>query len=214
MPRVERKPAPDSRYKPVDTDKRWVRNRSPVTLPTLSFSSEPPDNREKAEAMIRLRVIRAGRDAWQEISKAESFDSWKLIGAALAIGKEHALRITQANAAWGRNYSKAFGEWMKEHGFTDMRPSDKSYAIALHEHFSEIVAWRAGLSDKQRSRLTTAQSNVKRWRATTVQRPACSAELRTKATMHWRRFLACMKALPPGEAEALWKSSLGEMMVP
>jgi hypothetical protein len=38
---------------------------------------------------------------------------WKIIGAALAIGKAHALRVTGANRAWGRNYSRAFCDWMR-----------------------------------------------------------------------------------------------------
>src|SRR5215469_10025995 len=41
----------------------------------------------KAEAIIRIRIIRAGRDDWLKITKADSFDAWQQIGAALAIGK-------------------------------------------------------------------------------------------------------------------------------
>ena len=95
-----------------------------------------------------------------------------------------------------------------------MRPSDRSYAIALSENLGAITAWRAGLSDKQRSRLTSAQSNVKRWRAATAERPACSGDVKARAARHWRCFLSAMRLLPPGEAEALWKSSLADMMVP
>jgi len=78
-------------------------------------------------------VIRAGIDAWQAINKAESFEGWKAIGAALAISKRHALKVTSANGAWGRNYSREFGTWMKQHGFGFIRASDRSHAIELHE---------------------------------------------------------------------------------
>jgi hypothetical protein len=195
-------------------DEREVK---PVSLPQLGFMAEQSpddDNAVKAEAIIRLRIIRAGKDAWEEIAKAESFDAWERIGAGIAIGKAHALRLSQANAPWGATYCRQFSTWAKEHGFGTMRASDRSYAIALHENIGAITAWRAGLSDRQRGRLTTAQSNVKRWRAGTGQvRRLCSGDLKRRATMHWRRFLVCMKALPPGEAEALWQSSLAEMMV-
>ena len=39
------------------------------------------------------------------------------------------LKATLAKIAWGRNYSLAFGTWMKESGFGFMRPSDRSYAL-------------------------------------------------------------------------------------
>ena len=85
-------------------------------------------------------MIRAGIDAWQAINKAESFESWKAIGAALAISKRHALKVTSANGAWGRNYSREFGTWMKQHGFGSMRASDRSHAIELHETSSRLFS--------------------------------------------------------------------------
>ena len=38
-----------------------------------------------------------------------------------------------ASAHTGRNYSREFGTWMKQHGFGSMRASDRSHAIELHE---------------------------------------------------------------------------------
>jgi hypothetical protein len=63
---------------------------------------------------------------------ARSDHGWKAIGAALAVGKAHALRVTGANAAWGRNYSREFSQWMKAHGFHKMTPSVRSHAIELN----------------------------------------------------------------------------------
>jgi hypothetical protein len=91
---------------------------------------------------------------WIELSApAVSFNS---IGAALAIGKQHALKTSQANAPWGRAYGKALHVWAREHGFSTMRASDRSSAIKLHENIGAITAWRAGISDRERDRLNTA----------------------------------------------------------
>jgi len=49
---------------------------------------------------------------------------------------------------------------MAEYGFAAMRPSDRSYAITLHENLEAIEQWRATLPDKQRRRLRGAQQNV------------------------------------------------------
>jgi hypothetical protein len=64
---------------------------------------------------------------------ARSDHGWKAIGAALAVGKAHALRVTGANAAWGRNYSHEFSQWLEHHGFKktssgfEMTPSVRSH---------------------------------------------------------------------------------------
>jgi hypothetical protein len=95
-----------------------------------------------------------------------------------------------------------------------MRSSDRSYAVALHENIGSITAWRASLSDKDRSRLVSPQSNVKRWRTATGQRCSRQCDLRADAMKHWRRFLSVMRALPQGQAEQLWQQSLFEMAQP
>jgi hypothetical protein len=171
---------------------------------------------DTAARFLEYRTIKFGREAWEQVNKAESFEGWRRIGAALAIGKAHALRFSGANAPEGQNYCREFSTWAKEHGFGTMRASDRSYAIAFYENIGSITAWRATLSDRQRNRLNTAQGNVRRWRISTGQRCShpCPGDLRRQATAAWRRFVAVMKLLPPGEAESLWQQSLFEMMQP
>ena len=57
------------------------------------------------------------------MNEAQSFDGWLAIGAALAVGKAFALRVTGANRAWGRNYSREFGASIKQRGFERMPAS-------------------------------------------------------------------------------------------
>jgi hypothetical protein len=63
-----------------------------------------------------MRTIRACRDAWEQIGKAESFSSWKSIGAALSIGKTHALpslaQISTGPALFPRIREMANGKWL------------------------------------------------------------------------------------------------------
>jgi hypothetical protein len=125
--------------------------KAPVTLPKLAFTAGHDDIKEAAERIATTRIIRAGRDAWEEIGRAEGFEAWKLIGKALAVGKAHALRVTGANAAWGQHYSREFGKWMKAHGFDTMPKPTRSVAIELHENANAIEAWRATLPEQQRS---------------------------------------------------------------
>ena len=94
-----------------------------VTLPRLVFMAG------KQSPNSTMRTIRAGRDAWQAIGKAESFEGWRSIGAALAIGRAHALRVTGANGAAGQHYCREFGKWVEE---IRIRPDAKIDTLRCH----------------------------------------------------------------------------------
>ena len=81
------------------------REPAPVTLPKMVFHTCADDGNEIKEAAARFcekRIIRAGIDAWRPSPTLHHSTAWKAIGAALSIGKAHALRVTGANQAWGR----------------------------------------------------------------------------------------------------------------
>ena len=145
----------------------WSEEKSeraaPVTLPQLTLRDIDieAEAKEAAAKVAERKVIRAGIDAWQAIGKADTFEGWKAIGAALSIGKSFALRATGANAAWGRNYCRVFGGWIKQHHFDRMAKSVRSVAIELHENVHAIEAWRANIA---RTPAATAD-------ASTIQRP-------------------------------------------
>jgi hypothetical protein len=186
----------------------------PVTLPPVASLDDIDVEKEAREAQARVqerRVVRKGLDAWREINRAESFNGWKAIGAALAVGKAHALRVTGANAAWGRNYSREFSQWMKQHGFDAMAKSVRSVAIELHENAKAIEAWRATLPERQRRRLVHPLSNVRRWKAASGQYQALrSRDLKWSAEYHWQRFISCVKALPQEQSHLLWQAVAAE----
>jgi len=187
--------------------------QAPVTLPKLAWLNQAPldnDDAEIKEAAARFaeqRIIRQGIEAWGAIAKAESFEGWKAIGKALQVGRDHALRVTGANAPMGRRYSKAFCEWTKRHHFDRMPKSTRSVAIELHENIEAIEQWRTTLTEKQRRRCVHPLSNVRRWRAATAQNKSSGTDSVSKAAAAWRRFVACMESLPPDQAAPLWQEA-------
>jgi hypothetical protein len=186
---------------------------APVTLPTTNVADADIEQeaREAAAKVAERRIVRAGIDAWRAIGKAESFEGWAAIGAALSVGKLHALKITQANAPWGSAYSREFGEWMKQHGFDTMKASVRSVAIELHENAKAIETWRATLPERQRKRLVHPLSNVRRWRAATGQyRAQRFRDAKWEAECTWRRFVSCVKALPADQAAPLLQAVSAE----
>jgi hypothetical protein len=183
---------------------------APVTLPSLRLP--PIDQKLDAEKLIERRTIRLGLDAWRNIGKAESFDNWKAIGAALSIGKAVALRATGVNRAWGRNYSKAFCEWTKANQFGTIPASVRSAAIELHENIDLITAWRSTLSEKQRASLVHPLSNVRRWKSVMGYGPEkCPQDLKRDAVAAWRRFMNCVKLLPLDQAKPLLQIARAEL---
>jgi hypothetical protein len=91
-----------------------------------------------------------------------------------------------------------------------MAKSVRSVAIELHENAKAIEAWRATLPERQRKRLVHPLSNVRRWKAATGQYQAQHQAQRFRdakweAEFHWKRFVACVQALPPDQAAALWE---------
>jgi len=179
-----------------------------VTLPRLVFMAGRDDPKAVAEQISSMRTIRAGRAAWQAIGKAESFKAWRSIGAALAIGKAHALR---ANRAAGQPYCREFGKWVRKYGFDKMPKSTRSVAILLHENATAIEEWRATLPERQRRRLVHPLSNVRAWRASTVNgNGKCLQDLKREAMRAWRRFVSCARLLPPDQAAPLWQRVVTE----
>jgi hypothetical protein len=56
--------------------------RRPVSLPKVIFTAGQDDAKEAAERIIATRIVRCGRNALEQIGKAETFSAWKDIGAA------------------------------------------------------------------------------------------------------------------------------------
>jgi hypothetical protein len=180
----------------------------PVTVAAIQLD----DIDVELEACVaQRRVIRAGRDAWDAIHKAETFDGWAAIGRALAVGREYALRVTGANAPMGRRYSVEFSRWVKQHGFPGMQKSVRSVALELHANIGAITAWRDSLLERQRKRLIHPVSATRRWRACTAhnggKRPQ---DLKRDARAAWKRFVWCVRSLSAHEAAALWQVAFTE----
>jgi hypothetical protein len=82
----------------------------PVTLPQLSLLKAPlvddgAERRAVADKFAEYRTIAKGRDAWLALARTEreTFDKWRLVSAALYCGRNHALRVSGANAPNGHH---------------------------------------------------------------------------------------------------------------
>jgi hypothetical protein len=79
-------------------------------------------------------------------------------------------------------------------------------AIELHEKATAIEEWHATLPERERKRLVHPLSNVRRWRASlNHSNGKYPADLKRDAMAEWRRFVCCVKSLPPDQALPLWQ---------
>jgi hypothetical protein len=182
----------------------------PVTVPALSCLKVPvvDDGAERAATAVKFleaRTIRTGVECWQAIGRAVSFEAWVKIGKALQIGRDYSLKTTGANRPMGQIYCRTFSAWLAKCGFGRIEKSVRSAALDLVEHLAEIEAWRATLSEKRQRQLKHPLSNVAAWRKATAE--AKSTDPYKAAVLAWRRFCACVTALPADEARPLWATA-------
>ena len=111
---------------------------TPVTLPTIVL---PPDDieceiKEAAARVSQQRTIRLGLDAWRLTQKSASFENWKLIGAALQIGRSVAVRASGTTT--GKHYARSFYDWANRYGFAGMNKEARWAAVDLVENLSAV----------------------------------------------------------------------------
>lgn len=173
---------------------------APVTLAPLRWLRRPElvEIAEPAARLAETRTIKAGIDAWGRVGGRATFDDWCQVGAALLIGRKHALALSGAARPIGRRYSLAFSTWLTKHGFGAMEPSVRSAALDLAEHLDTIVKWRGTLPEKQRQQLIHPLSNVQAWR-----RAARPQEARPKVDIAAAlcRLATVLRHVDPEQAE-------------
>lgn len=177
--------------------KDW--QEKPITLPAVPWletakQQESQAAQERKAQIAEHRIIRAGVDAWALVRKAESFEGWKAIGAALAVGRTYALRVSGSNEVRSRKYCLAFSDWVDLHGFAKMTKSVRSVAIELHENISAIEVWRASLPERERKALVHPLSVTRRWRQSLNSHSRASADV----TKYFKTFWNVARTAPPG----------------
>jgi len=181
----------------------------PVSLPVLDLPplDDDAETKETAARFFQHRTIRLAAEAWQSASadKARSFEAYKIIGAALLIGRDHAMRAVGIDRPHGRRYSRAFRQWLQNYGFGNMSEATRKRIVTLTENATAIEAWRATLSPRERNRIGNAEHIVRRWQASLkAGHGKCLAYVRRDAIVAWRKFLDCVAMLPASEAQAMW----------
>jgi hypothetical protein len=111
--------------------------------------------------------IELGREAWAAIHHATSFESWKAIALAVAIGRKHALREAGSNTPYGKKYSVAIRHWLDANEFREMPFGIRSSCCVLADNIDAIQSWRATLPASEQASQNHPQVIMRRYRRAT-----------------------------------------------
>jgi hypothetical protein len=147
-------------------------------------------------------------------NKANSWESIKVLGAALLIGRNRAMRAAGVDVPHGRRFSIALRSWMKDNGLGTMPDGTRKCIVILTcpENIAAVTAWRNALPEHERNGMANAQHIYRRWQASLKNgHGKCLAYVKRDAITAWRKFKSCVAALPPEQAAAVWQATLAEV---
>jgi hypothetical protein len=97
-------------------------------------------------------VVR-GQEAWKCLKETgrTSWEQWKVVGKALVVGRDHALKVAKTDKPNGKRYSEAFHSWLQIHCFDAIEKADRHKLLSIMEDLDRIEKWRDGLTDAHRA---------------------------------------------------------------
>jgi hypothetical protein len=113
-------------------------------------------------------TVRRGQHAWARVRDDHAWEGSLNVGAALVIGRTETMREANVNEPVGHNYNTAFGRWLRRYGFETIDKGDRARLFEVMDKLVEIEAWRATLTESQRSLLNHPTTVLRKWRAATV----------------------------------------------
>jgi hypothetical protein len=108
-------------------------------------------------------AVNHGRDARLRLKQDQTFEDWLLVGQALEIGRQLAMRRAYTNQPVGRAYNTAFSDWMATNGFGDIDKGTRSRLADIMAHRPEIETWRQKLPQSERLRKNHPNSIWRGW---------------------------------------------------
>jgi hypothetical protein len=113
-------------------------------------------------------VISRAKEAWQRVreDRKRLWTDWLLIGEAMELGRDWAMRRAGASGPAGRGYNEAFSRWLADNGFAGMDKGERARLFDIMANLADVETWRASLgSEVDRRRFNHPSSVWKHWQA-------------------------------------------------
>jgi hypothetical protein len=112
-------------------------------------------------------ALNDGRLAWTKIRSVTTFESWKMVAAAVAIGRQQAMAAIGSNKPFGTKYRHAINAWLEQNGFREMRMGIRTACCILADHLEDIEVWRASLPASEQREQNHPEVIIRNWRLAT-----------------------------------------------
>jgi hypothetical protein len=102
------------------------------------------------------RKEKLAEEAEDRIRRGAHWTDWMYVADGFAVGRAKAMRAAGTNQPYGKAYTRAFGDWMKERPWAREDRIDKgtrSNLLWAADHRSEIEGWRETLTQGERARM-------------------------------------------------------------
>jgi hypothetical protein len=129
--------------------------------------------------------VAKGREAWGRLKTSRLWDDYLAVGDALDEGRSWAMRGAHVNRPVGRAFNNMMGQWLREHGFSEIDKTVRSQILRCMDNKAEIEAWRAGLKPSERLEFNHPAAVLRQWRQASKAKPQADksspmAELKAK----------------------------------
>jgi hypothetical protein len=114
------------------------------------------------------RKEKLAEEAEDRIRRGAHWSDWMYVADGFAVGRAKAMRAAGTNQPYGKAYTRAFGEWMKERPWAREERIDKgtrSNLLWAADHRSEIEAWRETLTQGERAKMNHPTTLKRRFEA-------------------------------------------------
>lgn len=141
------------------TGERAPESEAPATDEGLVHAN--PSSEEEQQLAL-------GREAQEQLLR-NADDAWAsamTYARAVALVQTLAMGLAHTNKPLGKRYARACAELLRRFGLDKIHKSDRSRLVKGLEHEAAIAEWRAGLSEDERSRITSPIVVIRKWLAT------------------------------------------------
>ena len=114
------------------------------------------------------RKEKLAEEAEDRIRRGAHWTDWMYVADGFAVGRAKAMRAAGTNQPYGKAYTRAFGDWMRERPWAREERIDKgtrSNLLWAADHRSEIEAWREALTQGERAKMNHPTTLKRRFEA-------------------------------------------------
>ena len=108
--------------------------------------SDDPDN----EDVDPDEVVKSGTKAWERLKREVHWGDWMVVGQAMQIGRERAMKNAGTDKPEGSKYNRFFSEWLAANKLDEIDQATRSRLFSIIDNWDAVWKWRERLTLTER----------------------------------------------------------------